>query len=436
MNQYDKDKLALDARRKHTFQQFKNGLVSLIHSPIKILVLLGYLVTVILAYTFKEDVFIPEDADLLVPLYRMILPITVTLISIVGLFYLIVLFGSTFGGGRFNAGIQRTGLKNYAGESPRLLSKRQDKENPRVTVMEFTSEGIPVSVWEDKWGYLESALDVNIVKIIQGKSKKRILLYTVPARTALSERVDWKREYLTQESFALTLGESLMGPVTVNLKNIPHILLGGSTGSGKSVMLKLILMQCVEKGAEVYIADFKGGVDFPKVWHQKCRMIFDEILLLDILKNITDTLEQRKEQFRTIGCASIDEYNRQSSISIPRIVFACDEVAELLDKTGLSKESKEQIAKTEAKLAVIARQGRAFGIHLIFATQRPDATILSGQIRNNIDCRICGRADNVLSQIILDNTDAGDRIPKDAQGRFLLHDGTLFQGYWFDEAGW
>ena len=81
----------------------------------------------------------------------------------------------------------------------------------------------------------------------------------------------------------------------------------------------------------------------------------------------------------------------------------------------------------------IARQGRAFGIHLILATQRPDATILTGQIRNNIDCRICGRADNVLSQIILDSTEAADRIPKDAQGRFLKHDGTVFQGYLFDE---
>ena len=46
---------------------------------------------------------------------------------------------------------------------------------------------------------------------------------------------------------------------------------------------------------------------------------------------------------------------------------------------------------------------------------------------------MCGRADNVLSQIILDNTGAADLIPKDARGRFLLHDGTVFQAYWLDE---
>ena len=91
------------------------------------------------------------------------------------------------------------------------------------------------------------------------------------------------------------------------------------------------------------------------------------------------------------------------------------------------------MGKIESKLSMIARQGRAFGIHMILATQRPDASILPGQIKNNIDCRICGRADNVLSQIILDNTDAADQISKDARGRFMMQDGTMFQAYWFDE---
>lgn len=66
---------------------------------------------------------------------------------------------------------------------------------------------------------------------------------------------------------------------------------------------------------------------------------------------------------------------------LPRYIFACDEVAEVLDKTGLSKEQKEQVAQVESRLATIARQGRAFGIHLILATQRPDANILAGQIK-------------------------------------------------------
>ena len=115
-------------------------------------------------------------------------------------------------------------------------------------------------------------------------------------------------------------------------------------------------------------------------------------------------------------------------------MFACDEVAELLDKTGLEKAAKEKVVKVENLLSTIARQGRAFGINLILATQRPDANILSGQIRNNIDYRACGRADDVLSKIVLDNTDASEKIPKYEQGLFLDNMGTLFRAFYFRES--
>lgn len=68
------------------------------------------------------------------------------------------------------------------------------------------------------------------------------------------------------------------------------------------------------------------------------------------------------------------------------------------------------------------------------SVSRTGANILSGQIRNNIDCRVCGKADNMLSQIILDSTAAAEQIPKDAAGRFLLHDGTIFQAFRFDDT--
>ena len=63
---------------------------------------------------------------------------------------------------------------------------------------------------------------------------------------------------------------------SVDLSKISHILLGGSTGSGKSILLKVLLVQSLKKNAIVSIADFKGGVDFPRVWHDKCKMCFDE----------------------------------------------------------------------------------------------------------------------------------------------------------------
>ena len=193
-------------------------------------------------------------------------------------------------------------------------------------------------------------------------------------------------------------------------------------------------MQSLKKGAVVCIADFKGGVDFPKAWRQKCRMCFDEQDLLDLLTALVDELERRKALLSDTSYSNIDEYNHGTGSHLERYIFACDEIAEVLDKTGMDNARKKQVGQLETKLSTIARQGRAFGIHLILATQRPDADILNGQIRNNLDCRICGRADAILSQIILGNGDAAEKIPKHARGRFLLHDGTLFQAYWFDEA--
>ena len=80
-------------------------------------------------------------------------------------------------------------------------------------------------------------------------------------------------------------------------------------------------------------------------------------------------------------------------------------------------------------VSLIARLGRAFGIRLILSTQRPDSNVLPGQIKNNLEHRICGRADSVLSGIILDNTEAAKQISSYALGRFVTKDGTIFQGF-------
>ena len=330
-------------------------------------------------------------------------------------------------------GCLRIALTNAAGEAPILLRERKDRKNPRVRIWTLRNPGIALRTWEDKQLDLEAVFNINIIGVSYGKGTERIVLKFVYGRNALPEHIVWKRKYLSPDSFVLVLGEGYTGPITVDLAAIPHILLGGSTGSGKSVLLKLLLMQSLQKGAMVYIADFKGGVDFPPVWHEKCQLCFDEDALLELLTSLVDELERRKMLFKKTGSPNLDAYNKVTGEHLKRCIFACDEVAEVLDKTRLSAEEKKLIGQIESKLSIIARQGRAFGIHLILATQRPDANLIPGQIRTNLGCRICGRADSILSQIILDSTAAADQIPKESRGRFLLHDGTLFQGYWFDE---
>lgn len=332
--------------------------------------------------------------------------------------------------------LERIGLVNRVGEAPFLLWCHPDPEVENGLIFLFENRNIPREKWDEKKADIEAAYNIFISRIKDGRNRRLVVVYATPASCGLPDTVVWSPNYLSSTDFSLILGQGLMGLVKVNLATVPHILLGGSTGSGKSVLLKSILMQCVEKGASVYIADFKGGIDFPGVWEESCHMILDEEKLLSTLKELTGELETRKFVLRQEGCANIHEYNTTVRPTYSRIIFACDEVAELLDKTGRSKADKEAIDTIISYLATIARQGRAMGIHLILATQRPDANIIPGQIRNNMDCRICGRADNILSQIILDNGDANDIIPKDAQGRFLMADGTVFQGFWFEDSMW
>lgn len=434
MTRNEKDQITQKTVNRHILRRGAAGLTSLRDNPFHIVLILAYLVIALLLWLNRGQVFQVDSYELISPILEALLRLLFPLYAVGGVLALLVWMGTPSGGKTAKEDLQRVGLMNHAGEAPILLTKYQDKENPNVTVWEFDPCGIPLTEWEDRRAKVEAALNLTIAKITWGKDKRRILLYAVPAGNDLPSLLRWKDKYLSPDSFVLVLGESLMGPVTVNLATIPHILLGGSTGSGKSVLLKLLLMQALCKGAEVYIADFKGGVDFPKVWHSKCHMCFTEDDLLYVLGQLTAVLESRKGHFAEMECSNIDAYNEATGKGLPRLVFACDEVAELLDRTGLGKEQKELVSQIESKLALIARQGRAFGIHLILATQRPDATIIPGQIRNNLDFRVCGRADNVLSQIILDSTAASDQIPKDAKGRFITGDGTVFQGFLLDEA--
>lgn len=435
MNTQDKYILERKTRLKYQFLRFKTGIYDVLHKKSYAILVLSYIAAVLLVWVIYQSKPDTETGDMFAVLYHAVLRLMFPLYAAGGFVVWLVLLGTPKGAKAINENLWRIGLTNHAGEAPLLLRKYKKNKEFSIVVMEFEPNGIPLTDWQDKQDRIETALNVHIIKVEQGTSKQQILLYTVSGNEGLPKRIFWQEEYLSQEDFTLVLGYSMTGRVSVNLSKIPHILLGGSTGSGKSVLLKLLIMQCVKKRAEVYIADFKGGVDFLPVWHEKCNIITEENRLLEVLTELVNELEHRKELLRNSGYANIGEYSNANENKLKRLIFACDEVAEVLDKTGLSKDAKELVTKIEGKLSVIARQGRAFGIHLILATQRPDANILTGQIRNNIDFRVCGRADNVLSQIILDNTEAADKIPKESQGLFITHDGVVFQGYLFDEKG-
>lgn len=449
MDNSKKSELISETTREYNIRRFREGLKEITHDPRKQVGIPAVLGTILLLGYLMQKYVITEDGSAFADAMKALIRLIDVPAAVIGLLCYILANGTAPNSHRIRNDLTRIGLSNAAGEVPYLLHSypfRQKATYRQVQILEFLSPGIAKTVWEDKKAAIETALNVCIAQIEEFEGKKGIRLYVVPVEQGLTDKILWRNDFLNCEfpECKVILGESLLESVVVDLNVNPHLLIGGGTGSGKTVLLRLILMQLLKKkDVKVTIADFKGGVDFASCWkeHPNCNMIFDRSTLLAYLDSLVEELEHRKQLFASKDdCNNIYDYNRNPLYTmnhtecLDRIVFSVDEVAEVLDKTGLSKEEKDQVARIENRIATIARLGRAFGIHLILATQRPDSNIICGQIKNNVSYRICGRADNVLSMIILDNTSAADEIPSDARGRFINNNGTIFQAYWFDES--
>ncbi len=217
--------------------------------PVKLIFVLLYILGAVLIWRNQERIFLPsEDMEYLSPVAAFVLQNSFKTYLFLGGSALTMLIFTPLDKKFTQEKLKSIGLCNHAGTVPQPKRKHKSKDNPRITIREFTTEGIPLKVWEDMQAAIETVLNITIVKMEHGDGKSRILLHTVPARSDLPKAIDWNDKYLSKETFALALGESFTGPVTIDLTNIPHVLLGGSTGSGKSVLLKLILMQSVRKG--------------------------------------------------------------------------------------------------------------------------------------------------------------------------------------------
>lgn len=427
MTDLNKSDLNLQSWKTRLFFRLRVGFEELINDRRKLIIVVIYILGSIFIrltcfglFHHPGDTFEELSYKSWVLFYR--------IVAVEGFGILILAFGHPLEALSVHKALLRAGFVNSVGEPPMLIKTEYDED---CCIFHFKTTGIALQEWTDNKEVIENALNITIGYIKEGKNKQTVQVYAAYGDYQFPEQMKWIQT--VSQDPELVVGRSVFGNEVASLKVYPHFLIGGSTGSGKTVLLKFLLMQCVLKGYSVIIADFKGGVDYTKAWHEKCIFTYDLSELIGILEEIVRTLEERKVMFRNGHSTNIEEFNQYKVVPLEHIVFACDEVAELLDKTGMDKATKDKISRVEGMISTIARQGRAFGIHLILATQRPDATILSGQIKNNIDYRICGRADNVLAQIILDNADAASQVPKDEPGMFLNQDGLLFKGYLFDE---
>lgn len=324
------------------------------------------------------------------------------------------------------------GFKSRDGKYPFFIcSKEVDKK-----ILYTFKSNISLEDWRSNKAKLETALNVNILAFEQESDKKIVKLVTVPADFKIPTRIDWSDERICQDDGVLVLGESALKTIQFDLNKTPHSIFAGETGSGKSVLLRTCLWQMISKAAMVFMIDFKGGVEFGIDYEKYGEVITERKRALEVLTMLCKENEKRLKLFRSMKVKNLAEFNRKSGKNLCRIGVFCDEIAEMLDKTGIEKKDKPLYEAIEAKLATLARLSRATGINLLLGVQRPDAKILPGQIKNNIPVRVSGRfADKTASEIVLGTTDAVN-LPE-IKGRFVFKIGNeivQFQSYYFDDS--
>ena len=164
---------------------------------------------------------------------------------------------------RVEEALARIGITNANGEVPELLSITRDPDNPRIKTFVFEICGLPVLVWLDFAEKIQSALNVNIIDVQYGEDNQHIKLTVAPPVSNLPREIPWYDRLLSLEPYTISVGESTVGPVLLDMRNQHcHMLISGVTGSGKSSLLKVILYQCICWNMVLYLTDFKGGVSF------------------------------------------------------------------------------------------------------------------------------------------------------------------------------
>jgi S-DNA-T family DNA segregation ATPase FtsK/SpoIIIE len=236
-----------------------------------------------------------------------------------------------------------------------------------------------------------AATGVRIEAPIPGKSAVGIEVANKAKATVYLREVLETEEFLGNSSkLAVALGKDIAGePVIADMMQIPHLLIAGATGSGKSVCLNAIITSLLYKAKP---NELKFLLIDPKVVelniynglpHLLCPVVTDPRMAAQGLKNIVKEMEQRYQLFAGQGARDIVRYNevagQKGEKPLPYIIVIIDELADLMMTSA---------AEVEDTICRIAQKSRAAGIHLIVATQRPSVDVITGVIKANITTRI------------------------------------------------
>ncbi|MCS7152728.1 MAG: DNA translocase FtsK [Bacteroidia bacterium] len=316
-------------------------------------------------------------------------------------------------------------LRHYGIELSRITAT----VGPTVTLFEVVpAPGIRISrikSLEDDIALSLAALGIRIIAPIPGKGTIGIEVPNARPRTVpLIELLESPEYQNSSAQLPLALGKTITGEAFVrDLAQMPHLLIAGATGQGKSVALNCMILSLLYKRTpeevrlilidpkKVEMSLYQGLEDhyLAQVPGIPERIITDVRYALPVLQSLVQEMELRYELLKELRVRNIIEYNRRCRENpeleghrpLPYIVLIIDELADLMMTAG---------KEVEGPICRLAQLARAVGIHLIIATQRPSVNVITGLIKANFPVRISFRVvSKVDSRVILDE-DGAERL--------------------------
>lgn len=303
------------------------------------------------------------------------------------------------------------------------------KPGPVITMYEFTpAPGIKINKIVSLADDLAMALKASPVRVVAPIPGKNAVGIEIPNRsreTVYLRKILSSKEFITSSTpLTLGLGTDIEGgPVVTNLAKMPHLLIAGATGTGKSVGLNTMILSLLYRNdpselkfimidpKRIELSHYEG---IPHLLHP---VVIDPKEALPVLKWAVAEMEGRYEWFKTLGVKGIDSYNKRirknsknpvTTLStlqgedtepglLPKLVIVIDEMADLM---MVNREVEIYIAR-------LAQMARAAGIYMIVATQRPSVDVITGLIKSNFPSRISFRVSSKIdSRTILDSSGA------------------------------
>lgn len=296
---------------------------------------------------------------------------------------------------------------------------------PTITLYEVLLEpGTPAKKLERVSNDIARALKAQNVRIVPNTAGKDTVGVEVPnlkrEKVRLSELMTVESEKSAKMKLPMWLGKDASGhPLTHDLAAMPHMLIAGTTGSGKSVCMNSIIMSFLfhrrPDELKLVLVDPKmvEMSMYKDIPHLMCPVVTEMGKAAAILEWAVTKMDERYELLAEVGVRDINSYNElgweevkermepatpEEEARIPKklpyMVFVIDELADLM------MTNKE----VEGHIVRIAQKARAVGMHLILATQRPQANVVTGLIKGNMPCRVSFRVASKLdSRIVLDS---------------------------------